>query len=181
MDNTQSLVLSLIRKAVDSTAFIDDALLVNANWSEVISICASQGVLGLCFETIESLKEECRPPKPLLMRWIGGVVNLENSYKSYRSVLIHLADLYGAEDIKTLLLKGYGLSLFWPRPEHRPCGDIDCYNFGKHKLADDLIRAKYGIQIDSSHHKHSVFTFEGVMVENHYEFLNSIAHLIIAE
>lgn len=181
MDNTQSLVLSLIRKAVDSTAYIGEPLLVNANWSEVISICAAQGVLGLCFETIESLKEECRPPKSILMRWIGGVVNLENSYKSYRSVLIHLADLYGAEDIKMLLLKGYGLSLYWPRPEHRPCGDIDCYNFGKHKLADDLIRAQYGIQIDSSHHKHSVFTFEGVMVENHYEFLNSIAHRSTAE
>ena len=115
------------------------------------------------------------------MRWIGDVVSLENSYKGYALVLKHLADLYHTEDIKMLLLKGYGLSLFWPKPEHRPCGDIDCYNFGKHALADEFIRQKYGICIDNSHHKHSVFTFEGVMIENHYEFLNSTAHRSTAE
>lgn len=181
MDKTQSVVLSLIRKAIDNSTCIDEGIFIDVNWSEVISLCASQGVLGLCFDAIENLKEECRPPKVLLLRWIGGVVNLENAYNNYRLVLKHLADVYAAEDIKLVLLKGYGLSLYWPRPEHRPCGDIDSYNFEKHKLADDIIHNKYGIQIDNGHHKHSVFTFEGVMVENHYEFLNSVAHRSTAE
>lgn len=181
MDNTQSVVLSLIRRSIDSNAPIDDELLAKAKWPDVMSLCFVQGVLGLCFESIETLTEKCRPPKSLLLRWIGEVVNLENSYKNYLLALRHLTELYGAEDIQMLLLKGYGLSLFWPRPEHRPCGDIDCYNFGKHKLADDVICEKYGISIDNSHHKHTVFNFEGVMVENHYEFLNSVAHRSTAE
>lgn len=181
MDNTQSLVLSLIRRSIDNNAIINEDLLSSADWTKVLSLCASQGVLGLCFYAVETLSEECRPPKPLLLRWIGEVVNLENSYKSHLLALKHLVGLYEAEDIRTLLLKGYGLSLYWPRPEHRPCGDIDCYNFGKHELADEIVSQKYGITIDNSHHKHSVFDFEGMMVENHYEFLNGVAHRSTAE
>ena len=39
----------------------------------------------------------------------------------------------------------------------------------------------YGIAIDNSHHKHSVFQFENTTVENHYSFLNVHAHRSTAE
>ena len=180
MDNTNTLVISLVRKAVNPDYLIDKAVFAAADWSEVIAVCANQGLLGLCFEAIETL-EEHRPPRPVLMRWIGELVNLENTYRIHSLALEHLAELYREEDIKLLLLKGYGLSLYWPKPNHRPCGDIDSYNFGKHDLADTIISQKYGIKPDNSHHKHSVFTFEGVMVENHYKFLNTVAHRSTAE
>ena len=80
-----------------------------------------------------------------------------------------------------MLLKGYGMSLFWPKPEHRPVGDIDCYNFGQQEKADERIREVYGIEIDNSHHKHSVFLFENTTVENHYSFLNVHGHHSTAE
>ena len=80
-----------------------------------------------------------------------------------------------------MLLKGYGISLFWPKPEHRPAGDIDCYNFGQQEEADRRLSEKFGIEIDNSHHKHSVFQFENVMVENHYSFLNVHGHRSTAE
>ena len=104
MDNTNTLVISLVRKAVNPDYVIDKAVLAAADWSEVISVCAAQGVLGLCFETIETL-EEHRPPRPVLMRWIGELVNLENTYRIHSLALEHLAELYREEDIKLLLLK----------------------------------------------------------------------------
>lgn len=36
-----------------------------------------------------------------------------------------------------MVLKGYGLSLNYLKPSHRPCGDIDIWLFGKQKEADD--------------------------------------------
>ena len=62
MDNNQNLVISLVRKSVDRNYVIDKAVLANADWSEVSAVCAAQGVLGLCFEAIETL-EEHRPPR----------------------------------------------------------------------------------------------------------------------
>ena len=35
---------------------------------------------------------------------------------------------------------------------------------------------KFGIQIDNSHHHHSVFTYKGIMVENHFDFVNVHSH-----
>lgn len=77
-----------------------------------------------------------------------------------------------------MLLKGYGLSKYWPIPNHRPTGDIDIYlmylnSEGKEKsrpaweCADKLMTEKFGILVDNSHHHHSVFTYKGIMVENH--------------
>ena len=93
MDNTNTLVISLVRKAVNPDYLIDKAVLAAADWSEVIAVCANQGLLGLCFEAIETL-EEHRPPRPVLMRWIGEVVNLENTYRIHSLALEHLAELY---------------------------------------------------------------------------------------
>ena len=74
-----------------------------------------------------------------------------------------------------MVLKGYACSLNWPKPNHRPCGDIDIWLFGKQKEADVLLAKAKGIQIDKSHHHHTVFDWGDFMVENHYDF-NHIYH-----
>ena len=75
-----------------------------------------------------------------------------------------------------LLLKGYGCSLCYPKPEHRPTGDIDVYLFGKKDEADDLIEKKFGIKIHKEYHKHSTFNYGGVEVENHAKFIDDVSH-----
>lgn len=44
-----------------------------------------------------------------------------------------------------VLLKGYCLSLNYPKPNHRPCGDIDIYLCGDGDKADDLLLSERGI------------------------------------
>lgn len=75
-----------------------------------------------------------------------------------------------------MVLKGYGLSLDWPVPNHRPVGDLDIYNFGNWQEADILICKACGIKIDDGHEHHTVFNFKGVPVENHYDIINTKAH-----
>lgn len=69
-----------------------------------------------------------------------------------------------------MVLKGYACSLDWPKPNHRPCGDIDIWLYGKLKEADKCIAREKQIQIDDSHHHHTIFNWNGFMVENHYDF-----------
>jgi hypothetical protein len=80
-----------------------------------------------------------------------------------------------------MVLKGYACSLDWPKPEHRPCGDIDIWLFGKQKEADSLLAKEKGIKLDASHHHHTVFDWHGFTVENHYDFVNVHAHKSSAE
>lgn len=71
-----------------------------------------------------------------------------------------------------MVLKGYACSLDWPKPEHRPCGDIDIWQFGKQKEGDSLLESEKIIKIDKSHHHHTVYERRGFTVENHYDFVN---------
>jgi hypothetical protein len=72
-----------------------------------------------------------------------------------------------------MLLKGVGLSQYYPVPAHRPTGDIDVYLFGKQKEADRLITGQLGIKVKTTVEHHTVFSFEGTTVENHYDFINT--------
>ena len=173
MENNDFALLNLIQLLVSGkTIKFPDAI----DWKEVMDKSFKQGVGGLVFDALEYVPKNRRPSKAILMSWLGRVVAMERLYENNKSSIAHLATFYQKYDIKMLLLKGYGLSLYWPLSHHRPVGDIDIYLFGKQAYADNIIRKHFEIRIDNSHHKHSVFTFENSMVENHYSFLNVHAH-----
>ena len=73
-------------------------------------------------------------------------------------------------------MKGYACSLDWLKPSHRPCGDIDIWLFGAQKEADLTLAAEKEMEIDNSHHHHTVFSWDEYTVENHYDFINIHHH-----
>ncbi len=146
-------------------------------WSTIKALAEEHGLMGVLIDGIERLPESVRPPKDLLLEWIGEVLQgYEYRYDSYRKAIAGLAGFYNSHDIKMMVLKGYACSIDWPRPEHRPCGDIDIWLFGKQKEADDLLRKEKDLKIDKSHHHHTVFQWGDFIVENHYDFINVHHH-----
>ena len=136
-----------------------------------------QGLSAILVDGLESLPEHKRPPKMMLLQWIGEVLqNYESRYKQYQNAIGSLAAFYNQHGFRMMVLKGYGLSLNYPKPNHRPCGDIDIWLFGKQKEADTVLAKEKGIEIDNSHHHHTVFEWKGFSVENHYDFLNVHHH-----
>lgn len=106
------------------------------------------------------------------MDWIGLVCQMESIYAQHEKNMRALASWYRQHGISMMVLKGYGLSLNYPVPKHRACGDIDIYLFGDQEKADKLLQEKIGIKVDKSRHHHTVFSFQGETIENHYDFLN---------
>lgn len=165
-----------------------ESLPSDVDWPAVMDLALRQGVMGLAFDGLSKLKETSGNPFESVagmsfetyLVWLGQVECMEERYRHHRDAVAKLAKYYGEQGIRMLLMKGYGLSLFWPTPEHRPTGDMDCYTFGDHDRADRLI-ARLGVQIDNSHHKHSVFALDGETVEHHYSFLNVHGHRSTAE
>ena len=130
-------------------------------------------------------------------RRFGSVFQAEEDYKKYVEDIASLAKAYSEAGIEMMVLKGYGLSLNYPVPAHRPVGDVDIFlndnddddpslrqaqgklDSGQARLpawrrGDEVIRRR-GIAIDYSHHHHSVFSWRGQMVENHYDIVNRYA------
>lgn len=151
-------------------------------WSTIKNLAERQGLSAVVVDGIEQLPENQRPPKELLLEWIGEVLQSYGyRYNQYRSEIAELAGFYNSYGYKMMVIKGYACSLDWPKPEHRPCGDIDIWQFGKQKEADALISSEKGIKIDTSHHHHTVFNCGDFTVENHYDFVNVHAHRSSAE
>lgn len=113
----------------------------------------------------------------LKLSWIGEVMqSYEQRFVQYKNVIASLARWYNRHGYKMMVLKGYACSLDWPRPDHRPCGDLDIWLFGKQKNADAVLAKEKGVKIDISHHHHTVFEWQEFTVENHFDFLNVHHH-----
>ena len=146
------------------------------DWHSVYALALRQGITAILLDAISKLPNEARPSKPMLLQWIGQATMMERMYAKHREKIASLAEFYRQHDIKMLLLKGYGCSLCYTKPEHRPTGDIDVFLFGRQDEADILLEKQLRIKVHREYHKHSTFNYAGVEVENHAKFIDDVSH-----
>ena len=185
LNQSDNLFLSLVRCAVSGKCD-DSSAFSGKDWAWIIKTSNMQGVPALVADglqiylksnpNINPFANETAADKLRRIQWLGSVVAYERMYARHEKVMAGLARLYATKNIRMMVLKGYGLSLDWPVPNHRPVGDLDIYNFGKWHAADALVAKTCGIKIDNGHEHHTVFNYNGVSVENHYDFINTKAH-----
>ena len=149
------------------------------DWEAVLALAERQGLSAVVADGIDWLKVHGKgetvmlPPKPVMLQLIGSVLqNYEYRHELYRRAIAELAGFYNSHGFKMMVLKGFACALDWPKPEHRPSGDIDIWQFGQYREADVVLATEKGITIDNSHHHHTVFYWRDFMVENHYDFIN---------
>ena len=146
-------------------------------WEALQTLANQQGLAAIVLDGIDRLSENNRPPKEFTLQWIGEVLQgYEFRYEACRRTLGEMAGFYNSHGYKMMVLKGFACSLNWPKPEHRPCGDIDIWQFGESKSADSLLTSEKGIKVDKTHHHHTVFYWRDFMVENHFDFINVYHH-----
>jgi hypothetical protein len=173
VENIQKALLSLVRYGLGKEG--EPVIPEVADWEGLFKLAQAQGLTAVALDGINICYEKGRDigiDLKTKMEWIGAVCQMESVYKQYVQHVKGLSSFYQSHGIRMMVLKGYGLSLNYPRPNHRPTGDIDIYLFGEQKKADRLVHDELGIEIDKSHHHHTVFEFQGETVENHYDFLN---------
>ena len=170
--------------------------MVDVDWSAVYSALVQQGVAAVAWDNVQramtegGILPEQQLSKTQKIQWALAVEQVERKYHRQKRVIEKLATFFAEHNIKLMILKGYGLSLNYPMPEHRPCSDVDIWLFEEvqqadgsivkrsaQQRADELLRKHFNIEIDEDKHHHTVFYIDGVMVENHYDFLNIHAHL----
>ena len=162
-------------------------------WPAIKLLAVKQGLTAVVLDGINEVRSKNSggkgdrfPSQQFMLQWIGEVIhNYETRYVEYEKAIGSLAEFYNQHGYKMMVLKGYACSLDWSRPNHRPCGDIDIWQFGEQKEADTALAAWFKslsgstcspsvqeFKIDSSHHHHTVFNWQGFMVENHYNFID---------
>lgn len=171
----QTIIIHLIRKAIDPSfsCLIEEKI----DWRTVVDIALKQSVVGITFDSYQNIREvidsKYAPNELSVMAWYGYTNLLEKKYEAHKIAIDKLSSFYQQYGIKMMLLKGYGLSQYWPFPRHRPSGDMDIYLFGDWEKADKLVSDKLGIHVDEGYEHHTCFAFNGESIENHYDFINT--------
>lgn len=175
MDKNKEAFIELVRLGIGHNT--NYGLPKGVNWEVIEAVAAQQGLSAVLVDGVEDLLEGERPPQEILLQWIGdSLQNYEYRCGQYKRAIVKLARFYNSHSFKMMVLKGYACAVNWPKPEHRPCGDIDIWLFGKQKEADLALAKEKGIEIDRGHHHHTVFLWNDFTVENHYDFINTHRH-----
>ncbi|MBQ6957073.1 MAG: nucleotidyltransferase family protein [Bacteroidales bacterium] len=153
------------------------------DWIALEALAARQGLSAIVLDGLDKVPPSSFDmPRMMKRQWIGRVVQgYEYRFDLYCRAIAEMAAFYRDHGFKMMVLKGYACALNWPKPEHRPSGDIDIWQFGQYREADAALASEKGISVDSSHHHHTVFYWGDFMVENHYDFINVHHHKSNAE
>lgn len=161
-----------------------------AQWKECAQLAARQGVLLLAWEGVERLPQDMQPYADLTISWAMAAQKYEEKYAFYCNTVAKLSALLKENGLGMVQLKGVGLSTRYPVPSHREGGDIDIYTYPlgdksenksadqsedkseAYRLANSLFE-QMGIEVDTSHSKHSHFIYNGIPIENHIKFLDT--------
>lgn len=170
----KEIFLSIIRLGIGHDAYFSEK---TVDWKAVETLASIHGLSAVVLDGIEQLPEGKRPPQLVLLQWIGETLqSYEYRYEAYKKAIAEIAGWHNTRGFKMMILKGYACAMNWPKPEHRPCGDIDIWQFGHQKKIDAMMEKEKGIEMDSAHHHHTVYEWNGFTVENHYDFLNVHHH-----
>ncbi len=186
MNISEEILLKLLKAALGNTKDIDFCY-DKINWSQLYDIAEARCVEVIAYDGLNILYKEgiiperLIPEKSIRVKFLQKTRAQEVAYLQYKHILLDLINFFKDNKLKVMLLKGIGLSLNYPRPNHRICGDIDVWMFGECAKAADLVESKLKIPVDKSHHHHTVYMYKGVMVEDHYDFVNRHAHKSSAE
>ena len=141
---------------------------LSVNWKKFISLAISEGVEAVVCDGLHDLEIDSEAKK----RLIASRIQAESRYTQCTSALSAFAKFCKAHAVKMLVLKGYGLSLNYPMPAHRPCGDIDVYLFGCGEFINQMVENELGLSVNRGNPHHSSFSFGGFNIENHNTFLD---------
>ena len=109
-------------------------------WMALYQESEKQSILGIMLDGIERLPDEQRPPKDILLQWIGFVQMIEQntvkiSKASEAAVIFFQEKAFGCN-----LLKGAAVGRYYPNPNRRQSGDIDVWLDGGRERIYDFAR-----------------------------------------
>ena len=104
---------------------VNDSLFRDVEWEEIYKLAQEQSVLGLVLAGLEH--SDVKPPKVLLLQWIGEVQLIEQRNKEMNQFIAELVESMREMGIYTLLVKGQGIAQCYEKPLWRSSGDVDLY------------------------------------------------------
>lgn len=117
----------LIRLGLSTETYTGFPSLTIDQWRKVCTLAGRQSMYGILLSGIETLPDDKRPPREILMRLISISYEIEQKNRQLNLKAKQLSDHYKSLSFTPILLKGQGIATLYPAPYRRMPGDIDMW------------------------------------------------------
>ena len=141
----------------------------SVDWEMLYRLAEEQSVMGLVAAGIDNLPASERPPKEVVLQFIGSTVQLEQRNKAMNAFVAKQMEKLRAEDIYAILVKGQGIAQCYEKSLWRACGDVDLLlSESNYERAKELLcPLATDVETEYTHFKHQGMTIDGWVVELH--------------
>ena len=183
----EKALFALLRLGLGTVAPRDEDITVfkgmsRRDWIDMKRFTDRQCVSAIAFDGLKDLIEEfglhafCNEDDTdwfdkFVRKWQKFVEETYEAGNIKQLIVINdIQDRWQKEGIRMMLLKGMGLGTFYPVPQHRASGDIDCYLFGDFDKGNKVAES-FADRVDKHWYKHSQIHYYGELIENHKYFV----------
>lgn len=166
-------LFGLLRAGLDLSSPVGEELFRSpVDWPAIYRLALTQGVLAIAWDGLQlqiaegALPAAVQPDRAFRIRWAYNVEQIKKRYRMQYAAARELGEAYNAENIRTVVMKGFSSGSYYPKPEHRPCGDMDCFLMGEYERGN-VVAEQVGAKVDRNYYKHSHILYKGLTVENH--------------
>lgn len=96
-------------------------------WMALYQESEKQSILGIMLDGLERLPDEQRPPKDVLLQWIGFVQVIEQNTIAMAKASSEAVEYFRGKGFACTLLKGAAVGRYYSNPNRRQSGDIDVW------------------------------------------------------
>lgn len=127
-------------------------------WQALYEEGLRHAVDSIVLEGIERIPKNQRPPKLILLQWIGTGEQLKQQNQLLNKACLDVQTLFANNGFKSCILKGQGNALLYNNPLLRQCGDIDIWIEGERDDIIDFLRTNGQLgHIDIKHCDWNIF------------------------
>ena len=181
--NKQEILFSKIVEICAHVLFKDNAWasdyqlpeLSIEEWEEFFSIASMHGILPIVMQLFEGRKVESQDVKKVVLKWYVLAQGNKQRYQIRVKTIRELAEMFAEEGLDMMVFKGVALAQLYPNPEWRVFSDIDFYLYGEWKKGVEVME-RHGIKNRPFYHHNTEATLNGVLLENHYDFVERLNH-----
>jgi len=145
------------------------------DWDKVLTLAAEHGVLPIIAPLLSDLTFDDEASRMMLVEWYAIAHSNQQDYKLRKSIMCEMSSMFAKKGLDILFMKGVTLAQLYPEPAWRVFSDIDYYLFGKSEQGIAILK-KHGIENSAYYHHHTQASLNGVLLENHYDFVERVNH-----
>jgi hypothetical protein len=161
----------------DNVWAFDDQLsrMTAKEWDELLSVASRQGILPVVMKRLENRQIGEKDVRKVFLKWYAVSQKMAQRYQVRLQTIHELAEMFAEDGMDMMIFKGVALAQLYPNPEWRVFGDIDFYLYGMWEKGVEVME-RHGIKNRPYFHHNTEATLHGVLLENHYDFVERLNH-----